>query len=268
MNCKTEKKKILSFDLDMTLVDDKDNKIPRSAIDAINQVRNDYYIVIATGRNLELAANQYVLEELKPDAWVHNNGAQVHIEGKQVYYHEFNKDLLKRLLDFSISRGLCVCAMINNVEYCTIPEDLKAIQYILSGDARPEYDDVMKLLELPVQTLGFVGKDEKAQILRDAFPELKIPSVIPNIWCDIMEKNISKVVGMEKVLSHYQLTMKDVIAFGDSMNDYEILKAAGYAVAMGNAADGLKEIADYITDDVDKDGIANALRMLCRKNSL
>ena len=42
------------------------------------------------------------------------------------------------------------------------------------------------------------------------------------------------------------------------MNDYEILKTAGIGVAMGNSIDKLKEIADYITDDIDKDGIYNA----------
>ena len=105
---------------------------------------------------------------------------------------------------------------------------------------------------------------ELADILIKEIEALKeMLALLDEQYSYIMEKNISKVVGMEKVLSHYQLTMNDVIAFGDSMNDYEILKAAGYAVAMGNAADGLKEIADYITDDVDKDGISNALRMLC-----
>ena len=70
---KPDSRKILSFDLDMTLVDDQTNTIPRSALDAIDRVRNDYHIVIATGRDLNLDANQVILEQVRPDAWVHDN---------------------------------------------------------------------------------------------------------------------------------------------------------------------------------------------------
>ena len=48
------------------------------------------------------------------------------------------------------------------------------------------------------------------------------------------------------------------MAFGDSMNDYEILMEAGTGVAMGNSVPKLKEIADYITTDIEEDGVWNA----------
>ena len=75
---------------------------------------------------------------------------------------------------------------------------------------------------------------------------------------DIIEKNQSKANGLLALCKYYNIDIKDVISFGDSMNDYEILKTAGIGVAMGNSIDKLKEIADYITDDIDKDGIYNA----------
>ncbi|MDD7388350.1 MAG: HAD family hydrolase [Lachnospiraceae bacterium] len=258
-------RKILSFDLDMTLVDDQTNKIPQSALDAIDRVRNDYHIVIATGRDLNLAANQFVLEQVRPEAWVHNNGTQVHINGRQIYYRTFDKTLLKKLLTFCQEHGICICCILNNVQYTTNREKLKPILHILAGDHTPEWGDINDLPELPVQTLGLVGDEEQAEFMRRAFPELKFPTVIPGIWCDVMEPDVSKVLGMQKLLDYYGCTMDDVIAFGDSMNDYEILSAAGYSVAMGNAADKLKEIADLVTDDVDKDGIAKALELICRK---
>lgn len=260
---KSDNKKILSFDLDMTLVDDQTNTIPQSALDAIEKVRKDYYIVIATGRDLNLDANQFVLDQLRPEAWVHNNGTQVHINGECIYYRTFDKAILKRLLDFCQEHNICVCATLNNVQYATDREKLKPILPILTGTDSPEWGDMNDLLKLPVQTLGLVGDEEQAEFMRKAFPELKFPTVLPGIWCDIMEPEVSKVLGMQKVLDHYGKTMDDVIAFGDSMNDYEILSAAGYSVAMGNAARQLKDIADMVTDDVDKDGIAKALDKIC-----
>ena len=54
--------------------------------------------------------------------------------------------------------------------------------------------------------------------------------------------------------------MRDVYAFGDSFNDSEMLEEAGVGIAMGNAKEELKEIADYITSPIDQDGIWNACR--------
>lgn len=259
----SNRKKILSFDLDMTLVDDQTNTIPQSALDAVEKVRNDYHIVIATGRDLNLQANRFVLEQIRPEAWVHNNGTQVHINGECIYYRTFDKKLLKKLLDFCQEHEICICAALNNVQYATNREKLKPILPILSGTDSPEWGDINELIHLPVQTLGMVGDEEQAEFMRRSFPQLKFPTVIPGIWCDIMEPEVSKVLGMQKVTEYYGCTMQDVIAFGDSMNDYEILSAAGYSVAMGNAAEKLKEIADMVTDDVDKDGIAKALEKIC-----
>lgn len=264
MSTETQNKKILSFDLDMTLVDDRTNTIPQSALDAIDKIRDQYHIVIATGRDLNLAANQFTLEQVRPDAWVHNNGTQVHINGERIYYRLFDKILLKRLLEFALEHKICVCGIINNVQYSTSKKQLEPILHVLAGPGNPVWGDPMELLNLPVQTLGMAGTDEDAEIMRKAFPELKFPSVIPGIWCDIMEPEVSKVLGMQKVIDYYGCTMEDVIAFGDSMNDYEILSAAGYSVAMGNAAEELKKIADMVTDDVDKDGIAKALKKICQ----
>ena len=54
--------------------------------------------------------------------------------------------------------------------------------------------------------------------------------------------------------------MEDTIAFGDGGNDITMIEHAAIGVAMGNANEGVKKIADYITDDVDNDGIFNALK--------
>jgi hydroxymethylpyrimidine pyrophosphatase-like HAD family hydrolase len=69
-----------------------------------------------------------------------------------------------------------------------------------------------------------------------------------------------KAKGIGQVLAHYGLTPEEAIAFGDSDNDLDMLQAVQIAVAMGNACDEAKQCADYITTDVDDDGIWNALK--------
>ena len=69
-----------------------------------------------------------------------------------------------------------------------------------------------------------------------------------------------KATGIAKVLEHYGIDKSETMAFGDGQNDVDMFSAVGTAVAMGNACRAAKEAADYITDNVDEDGIWNALK--------
>ena len=71
---------------------------------------------------------------------------------------------------------------------------------------------------------------------------------------------ISKATGIQKVLDHYHLDQDDTYAFGDGENDLEMIEFCRVGVAMGNACDELKEIAEYVTDSVNDDGIYHAFK--------
>lgn len=72
---------------------------------------------------------------------------------------------------------------------------------------------------------------------------------------DIIPAGGSKGVAVEKVLEHYHIDRSETVAFGDGNNDMEMLKAAGHGIAMGNASDELKEIAEEVCGHVADDGI-------------
>ena len=67
---------------------------------------------------------------------------------------------------------------------------------------------------------------------------------------------------MELVCAYYGVGIQDTIAFGDSMNDYEMIETAGIGVAMGNACEELKERADAVCEDVCADGVYYELNRL------
>ena len=83
-------------------------------------------------------------------------------------------------------------------------------------------------------------------------------------WCpfgiDIISKTGGKVTGIKKMLEHYGITEQEIIAFGDAENDLDMIEFAGIGVAMGNAKDEVKAVADYVTTDVDENGIWNACK--------
>jgi hydroxymethylpyrimidine pyrophosphatase-like HAD family hydrolase len=72
----------------------------------------------------------------------------------------------------------------------------------------------------------------------------------------IVNKNANKEYALVKLAEWFNIPLTDVIAFGDDVNDLNMIKTAGTGVAMGNAAEQVKEIADYITGTNNNDGIA------------
>ena len=76
---------------------------------------------------------------------------------------------------------------------------------------------------------------------------------------EISIKGTDKVTGIKLVMDYYDCDYDHTIAVGDGNNDISMLNFVKFGVAMGNATDKLKAIADYVTDDVDQDGIYNIL---------
>ena len=73
---------------------------------------------------------------------------------------------------------------------------------------------------------------------------------------------VSKAAGIDKLLVKMGLTLEDAIAFGDGLNDIEMLQAVGTSVAMGNGHEKAKAAATHIADHVDEDGLAKIMRLL------
>ena len=84
-------------------------------------------------------------------------------------------------------------------------------------------------------------------------------------WYEITEKKLNKSWGIQKLAQYLSIQPSEIIAFGDSENDREMLKYAGCAVAMGNAAQPIQAVADLVADTNDRDGVAKVLKDLYGK---
>lgn len=78
-------------------------------------------------------------------------------------------------------------------------------------------------------------------------------------FTDLIPADGGKPRGMQRFMERYGWCREQTMAFGDGGNDTEMLAFAGIGVAMGNATEAPKAAADYVTDDVDHDGVLNAL---------
>lgn len=98
---------------------------------------------------------------------------------------------------------------------------------------------------------------ELSELLMDKFGD-RTTQVRSTPWYyEIMPANISKGTSLVDIAKFYNIAHEDIIAFGDEMNDYSMIEMAGVGVAMGNAVDEIKEVADYVTLSNNDDGIAD-----------
>lgn len=96
--------------------------------------------------------------------------------------------------------------------------------------------------------------------LEDQFKGKAVFMVSGNEYIDLMIPGLNKGTGIKHYCELTGIDLSEVIAFGDNYNDLDMIKVAGIGVAMGNAVDALKEVADRITDSNDNDGIAKILQ--------
>ena len=99
---------IVSFDMDMTLLDHKDFKIPESAIEAVKRLRKNYYIVIATGRDMDNRYSLGLADEIQPDAVIHLNGTKITVGETLLYEHRMDRELVRQILEFAEGKDFSV----------------------------------------------------------------------------------------------------------------------------------------------------------------
>ncbi len=78
-------------------------------------------------------------------------------------------------------------------------------------------------------------------------------------FLEFMNKNSNKGAGVKALAEHLGIDASEVICMGDAGNDHHMLEYAGLGIAMGNATDDTKAIANYITDSNNDDGVAKAI---------
>lgn len=256
-----QSKKIFSFDIDMTLLDHRTYTITPSALLAIESLREQgHIIVLATGRNPDNTDSKQFIDIINPHGVIGLNGTLVKVGEEKIFEHFFDKEVLKDLVSFVLERNYALGFTIDDKDYYFNSDIVDEFDKKRWGMTFRKYYPPETLFELPVRTLSYVGPKEGAWDIEKHFPTLKLPLFAGMFGADVIEKVASKAHGLKLLCEYFDMDIKDTVAFGDSMNDSEILKEAGLGIAMGNSVEELKHHADYVTDNIDADGVVNALK--------
>lgn len=250
------RRQLVSFDLDMTLLDHRDNIVPDSSMETLRRLRErGTVIVLATGRDMDNYYSRKYRDLIKADGVIHTNGTKITVGDRVIFEHHMDPGLLRRVLAFAKDRGYSVGMTVGDDDYYTHKERVEEFDIRRWGVCGRQFRDPRALLGMNVRTLAYMGEPEGAKAIEREFPELKLPLFAGLLGADIVERTASKAVGLKRLCQYFGVRMEDTYAFGDSMNDVEIIQEAGIGIAMGNALPKLKEAADYVTGDIREDGV-------------
>ncbi|MDO5122649.1 MAG: HAD family hydrolase [Erysipelotrichaceae bacterium] len=272
-------KKIIFLDVDGTLID-YEQKLPSSARQAVIDARkNGHRVYICTGcSRAEIDSKHW---DFELDGMIGGDGAYVEDHGKVIMHQRLTEEQVRHVVDWCTERGIIFREECNSGMYiCDGYEEgsLQArIAYMKGKGAdvpegyRPPLPSHMisgaNMIRDDVNKFSFVLRTYQDHLdsIKE-FPDLKAGTWggvgEAALYGDLGVKNINKAHAINVLLDYIHADAKDAVAFGDAKVDIPMFECCGYSVAMGNAGKECKEAADYITDDINEDGLANAFRHL------
>lgn len=253
-------KKVIFFDIDGTLYD-TGKRLPDSAKRAVKQLKErGHEVVIATGRAPFMFAD--LCSDLEIDSFVSINGQYVVHQGKNILTNPLQDEHLHKLIETAKDRNhellfVNETGWRSNSKYS---ERLEEVIASLRIDQAVEYESEPFAPGTNLQSLIFCDHGEEA-FYEETFPMFHLVRWHENS-VDIIPKGGSKARGIQSYLEAVGIPLANAYAFGDGLNDIEMMQYVPNSVAMGNAFDEVKQVARHITDHVDEDGIWNGLKRL------
>ena len=239
---------MIILDLDKTLLN-SENQISKYTLNVLNEYRNHGgKIVIATGRAITRSKKYY--EQISACGLITLNGSVTYYDNEIIAQTPINKDkvydMIQKLLTIE-GMSMAVC----------YPD------YMITSNKKYEVPGVndycdMKQFSLDeIQNIKAFSDNYEAMdaIDYDYYGCKKITSQKEDGFHVIACKDVDKVNGIKVLCNHLGIKLENTIAFGDDYNDLEMLKHCGIGVAMENASEMVKDVADKITLSNNEDGV-------------
>lgn len=256
---------MIVLDLDGTILN-QNRRVSNNTIEYLNRVKQaGYVVVIATGR-IYASALRATYNAPFANYVISDTGARTYNDKQElIKIKTIDKDIVEKM--FSYYNSSC-----KSIEFCTANMIYKYTDKIEIGNGVMTTKDKAKIIEhdgeishisifmsniketeiLYHQLIGEL-KDLNIIIMQDSFSERK--------WIEIMPKECTKYNAIKELAEMLHIKEEEIIAFGDSLNDIEMLKNCGYGIALKNALPQVKAVADAITEeDHDHEGVINYLK--------
>jgi Cof subfamily protein (haloacid dehalogenase superfamily) len=256
--------RLLAIDLDGTLLPPDHIITQRTHTILQRAARAEIRIVIATGRVPTIFRSLLGQLPLNAPQITSNGAAIIDLQTNCVMHEQFvPAAAVLPAIEALRSLDLQICYYTSKHLYMEKPFYATYESNYLANIAAIEIDDITSIAQQPCLKLGAFGdvssiRAKRLQLERLFKGQLYVTQTSPR-WLEILHPDVSKANALKIIVQSFKIKPEEVLAIGDNHNDIEMLRFAGLGIAMGNAHDEVKSVADYVTLKNTEDGVAVAL---------
>ncbi len=266
---KIMKRKILALDLDGTLTNSKKEITPRTRCAIRTMQKLGHLVVLASGRptpGVSVVANALNLKKYGGYMLSYNGSKCTDCKtGEILYQTTMPEDIVPRL--FALAKELDIGMMTYQQDGIIAGDKVDEYMQIEAGINGLEirsYPNPAKQLRTPVnKCLGTAAPERAPEIVQrfsEAFGNRIGVGRSEPFFIELTPMGVDKATSLERFRHLVGCKREDIIACGDGFNDQSMIQYAGLGVAMANAQEVVKEVADYVTKNTnDEDGVAEVI---------
>lgn len=273
--------KIIFLDVDGTITN-YENFIPQSCKDAIKRARaNGHRVYMCTGRSK--AENPQEIWDIGFDGMIGGNGCYVESDGEVVMHQLITADQCRHIVDWLHGRGLEFYLESNNGLFASehFREAAAPVMTLYAKGKGASDEDAQTSAHAFMDTLTYgaeLYRDDlnKVSFILSSYQDHldsvdEFPDLVARTWGgkgehalfgDLGVKGIDKAHAVRVLVEHLGADMADTVAVGDAAVDIPMFECCGTSVCMGSGGEEAKAAADWVTTDVDDDGMWNAFSHL------
>ncbi len=258
--------RLIAADMDGTLLNSR-KELPSDFFPVIRALsKKGIRFVAASGRQYHNLLNLF--EEIRDDTvFMSENGAMVFYRGKNISFSEISPDLVSPLLRAArpLDRVYAVIAGIHSAYiFSQTPEFLENVRMYchkieVVSDLREivEKDKICKVAFYD----AFGAETNSGPALKSFESDFQM-ALAGNNWLDLMNPGVNKGFGMKRIQELWNIAPEECMAFGDYLNDYEMMQICHYSYAMANAHPELKKVSRFETASNDDNGVMRVIETL------
>lgn len=252
--------KAIFFDIDGTLLSHRTKSVPTSTKQSLHLLKQQGILTfIATGRHIS-EMRDLPIDDLEFEGYITLNGQYCYNNEKIIYELPIHQQDIDNVLE-EIHQHPFPCIFVEK-EIMYINYHNQAVQTVQDAisTALPDINDLNRGYTHPIyQIIPYDMTEKDEDHLLQLMPHCK-RTRWHELAIDVIPIQGGKQNGIHEVLKYYGIHQNETMAFGDGHNDIDMFEFVELAIAMGNASDEVKQAADDVTDDIDQDGIYNALK--------
>lgn len=262
--------KLIVMDMDDTLMTSDNEVSAETAKYLMNIQAQGYKVVLASGRptdGMMPTAKHLKLDQYKSYVISYNGGKTVNVSDEKVEVSRtVSKSDFDSIVDFCRAHSLFVLTYQDGYIVYEGEHEYMNIESELTGLPMKQVDDLKAYIQQDVPKVTGIDYVPNITSIRNNleghFNENIDVTTSKPFFLEFMAQGVSKGNAITELCQKLDINLSQVIGFGDSSNDISMLKVVGKAVAMGNANDDVKAVADEVTLTNDNDGIPHTLKSL------